>query len=110
VFAQLAAFVTFAAHLPQSIVAFIDNTAGQAALSKEYGKDPAVRWTRVHGPHAEILRIFDPEFATTAATDDLLMTAQSFRADALWGVGARGGCRMRPAPASRSSLFRRRTA
>ncbi|CAE7761557.1 unnamed protein product [Symbiodinium sp. KB8] len=81
VFAQLAAFVTFAAHLPQSIVAFIDNTAGQAALSKEYGKDPAVRWTRLHGPHAEILRIFDPEFATTAATDELLMTAQSFRAD-----------------------------
>ena len=29
-------------HLPQSIVAFINNTAGQAALSKGYGKDPAV--------------------------------------------------------------------
>jgi len=42
VFAQLAAFATFAAILPPSIIAFIDNTAGQAALSKGYGKDPAI--------------------------------------------------------------------
>ena len=111
VFAQFAVCVTFASHLPQSTVALIDNTAGQAALSKGYGKDirdgssssrgsrprsinvaDAVSWddfararprgwTRVHGPHDEILNIFaraagDLEFATAAAGD--------------------GGCRMRP--------------
>jgi len=32
VLVQLAAFVTFAEYLPPSIIAFIDNTAGQAAV------------------------------------------------------------------------------
>ena len=35
-------FVTFGAKLPTAIIAFIDNTAGQAALTKGYGKDGAV--------------------------------------------------------------------
>ncbi|CAE7945435.1 MKK3, partial [Symbiodinium necroappetens] len=42
VFPQLVAFVTFATHLPQSIMAFIDNTAGQAVFSKGYGKDTVI--------------------------------------------------------------------
>ena len=42
ILAQLIAFVTFGARLPAAIVAFIDNTAGQAALTKGYGKDGAV--------------------------------------------------------------------
>ncbi|CAE7904052.1 unnamed protein product [Symbiodinium sp. KB8] len=49
-----------------SIVAFIDNTAGQAALSKGYGKDPA----------ANVKAFGDLGFATTAATDELRTTAQ----------------------------------
>ena len=42
ILAQLVAFVTFGAKLPTAIIAFIDNTAGQAALTKGYGKDGAV--------------------------------------------------------------------
>ena len=42
VFAQVAALAAFATHLPGAVTAFIDNTAGQAALSKGYGKDPAM--------------------------------------------------------------------
>jgi len=42
VFPQLVAFVNFATHLPQSIMAFIDNTAGQAVFSKGYGKDTVI--------------------------------------------------------------------
>ena len=41
VLAQLVAFVTFAS-LPATIVAFIDNAAGQATLTTGYGKDTAV--------------------------------------------------------------------
>ena len=39
VFAQI---IAFAKMMPPTIVAFIDNTAGQAALTKGYGKDAAV--------------------------------------------------------------------
>ena len=42
VFAQIIAFAAFAKLMPPTIVAFIDNTAGQAALTKGYGKDAAV--------------------------------------------------------------------
>ncbi|CAE7894876.1 unnamed protein product [Symbiodinium necroappetens] len=42
VFAQVAALAAFATHLQGAVTAFIDNTAGQAALSKGYGKDPAM--------------------------------------------------------------------
>ena len=42
IFAQMVAFAAFSAHLPDAVTAFIDNTAGQAALSKGYGKDPAI--------------------------------------------------------------------
>ena len=42
IFAQVAALAAFATHLPSTVTAFIDNTAGQAALSKGYGKDPAM--------------------------------------------------------------------
>ena len=38
----LAQLVTFGAKLPTAVIAFIDNTAGQAALIKGYGKDDAV--------------------------------------------------------------------
>ena len=34
ILAQLVAFVTFGAKLPTAVIAFIDNTAGQAALTK----------------------------------------------------------------------------
>ena len=42
VFAQIIAFAAFAQLMPPTVVAFIDNTAGQAALTKGYGKDPAI--------------------------------------------------------------------
>ena len=42
ILAQLVAFVTFGAKLPAAIIAFIDNTAGQGALTKGYGRDGAV--------------------------------------------------------------------
>ena len=42
VFAQIIAFAAFAKLMPPTIVALIDNTAGQAALTKGYGKDAAV--------------------------------------------------------------------
>ncbi|CAE7317206.1 unnamed protein product [Symbiodinium sp. CCMP2456] len=42
VFTQMVALAAFSAYLPGAVTAFIDNTAGQAALSKGYGKDPAM--------------------------------------------------------------------
>ena len=42
VFAQIIAFAAFAQLMPPTVVAFIDNTAEQAALTKGYGKDPAI--------------------------------------------------------------------
>ncbi|CAE7863082.1 eIF3-S7, partial [Symbiodinium necroappetens] len=39
---KIIAFAAFAKMMPPTIVAFIDNTAGQAALTKGYGKDTAV--------------------------------------------------------------------
>ena len=42
VFAQIIAFAAFAQLMPPTVVAFIDNTAGQAALTKGYGKDAAI--------------------------------------------------------------------
>ncbi|CAE7676939.1 prtp, partial [Symbiodinium sp. KB8] len=36
------ALAAFSTHLPGEVTAFIDNTAGQAALSNWYGKDPAM--------------------------------------------------------------------
>ena len=42
IFAQMVALAAFSEQLPGAVTAFIDNTAGQAALSKGYGKDPAM--------------------------------------------------------------------
>ena len=42
ILAQVIAATAFGSRLPAMWIAFIDNTAGQAALLKGYGKDPAV--------------------------------------------------------------------
>ena len=42
IIAQLIALTTFARHLPELWVAWIDNSAGEAALKKGHGKDMAV--------------------------------------------------------------------
>ena len=42
VYAQLMALFTLAGRLPADWMAFIDNTAGEAALKKRYGKDAFV--------------------------------------------------------------------
>ena len=42
ILAQVLALVTMGRRLPQRWLAFIDNVAGQWALTKGYGKDPAV--------------------------------------------------------------------
>ena len=108
ILAQLVAFVTFGAKLPTAIIAFIDNTAGQAALTKGYGKDGAVNgviaafWSLAahHGWLVEFERVpskanvadavsrddfgravaaaADLEYATTDAADELLNLAQGF--------------------------------
>ncbi|CAE7203543.1 unnamed protein product, partial [Symbiodinium necroappetens] len=91
VFAQVAALAAFATHLPGAVTAFIDNTAGQAALSKGYGKanvaDAVSRddfgrarregWTRVHIPASPIMHIL------AKAVDDLLYAVDGAAADLL---------------------------
>ena len=42
ILAQVLVLVTLARRLPQKWLAFVDNVAGQWALTKRYGKDPAV--------------------------------------------------------------------
>ena len=44
IFAQMVAFVAFSSQLPGAVTAFIDNTAGQAALTKGYGSLLAAFW------------------------------------------------------------------
>ena len=42
ILAQVLVLVTLARRLPQKWLAFVDNVAGQWALTKRYGKDPTV--------------------------------------------------------------------
>ncbi|CAE7310537.1 unnamed protein product [Symbiodinium necroappetens] len=86
-----------------SIVAFIDNTAGQAALSKGYGKDPA----------ANVKAFGDLGFATIQQrpTSSAPRHRASKAEPARCGESVRtAGAECAPVPASRSSLLRRRAA
>ena len=71
IFAQLMAIIVFAKRLPQLWIAWIDNTAGEAALRKGYGKDPHVNGILASFWALAARQAWSPEFSRVSSAANM---------------------------------------